>query len=120
MPSSPKFTAAEWDAWIDQFHASGLPQSTFCEREGLSRFVFARHYQRSNKFSGTRRKPRSTNKKKDEKASAFRAVQPKAIVVPDQHVGEGVTIHIGQQVRLQCSASVGIEAIMRLAREVRT
>ncbi len=119
MPSSPKFTAAEWDVWIDQFHASGLPQSTFCEREGLSRFVFARHYQRSDKFTGTRRKPRST-KKENEKASAFRSVQPKATVVSDQHVGEGVTILIGQQVRLQCSASVGIEAIMRLAREARS
>ncbi len=120
MPSSPKFTAAEWDAWIDQFLVSGLPQSVFCEREGLSRFVFARHYQRSDKFTGTRRKPRSTNKKKDEKTSSFRSVQPKATVTHDQHVGEGVTIHIGQQVSLRCSASVGIEAIMRLAREARS
>ncbi len=60
MPSSPKFTAAEWDAWIDQFLVSGLPQSVFCEREGLSRFVFARHYRHSDKFAGTRRAPRST------------------------------------------------------------
>ena len=117
MPSSPKFTAAEWDAWIDQFHASGLTQSTFCEREGLSRFVFARHYRRSDKFAGTRRTPRS--KKKDEKASAFRPVQHKAAVMPDQSVGEDVILHIGQDVRLQCSASVGIEAIIRLAREAR-
>ena len=121
MSSSPKFTATEWDAWIDQFLVSGLPQSVFCEREGLSRFVFARHYRRSDKFAGTRRAPRNTNKKpKDEKVSAFRSVQHKATVVPDQHVGEDVTIHIGQQVRLQCSASVGIEAIMRLVQEARS
>ena len=82
MSSSPKFTAAEWDAWIDQFHASGLTQSSFCEREGLSRFVFARHYRRSDKFAGTRRTPRS--KKKDEKASVFRSVQHKATVMPDR------------------------------------
>lgn len=117
MPSLPKFTAAEWDAWIDQFLASGLTQSTFCEREGLSRFVFARHYRRSDKFAGTRRAPRS--KKKDEKTSAFRSVQHKATAMPDQSVGEEVILHIGQDVRLQCSASVGIEAIIRLAREAR-
>ena len=120
MSSSPKFTAAEWEAWIDQFLVSGLPQSVFCEREGLSRFVFARHYRRSDKFAGTRRAPRATNKKKDEKASAFRSVQHKATDMPDQHVGKDVTIHIGQQVRLQCSASVGMEVIMRLAQEARS
>ena len=120
MPSSPKFTAAEWDAWIDQFLVSGLPQSTFCEREGLSRFVFARHYQRSDKFAGTRRTPRSTNKKKDKKASAFRPVQHKATATLDQHAGGDVILHIGQDVRLQCSASVGIEAIIRLAQEARS
>jgi hypothetical protein len=59
-----------------------LTQSSFCEREGLSRFVFARHYRRSDKFAGTRRTPRS--KKKDEKASAFRSVQHKATVMPDR------------------------------------
>ena len=118
MSSSPKFTAAEWDAWIDQFHASGLPQSAFCEREGLSRFVFARHYRRSDKFAGTRRAPRS--KKSNVKASAFRPVQQKAPAILDQHAGGDVTLHIGQDVRLQCSASVGIEAIIRLAREARS
>ena len=105
MPSSPKFTATEWYAWIDQFHASGLSQSAFCEREGLSRFVFARHYQRSDKFAGTRREPRST-KKKDEKASVVRSVQHKATVMLDQNVGEGVTSHIGQEVRLQCRSGI--------------
>lgn len=115
MSSSPKFTAAEWDAWIDQFLVSGLPQSTFCEREGLSRFVFARHYRRSDKFAGTRRTPRS---KKN--ASAFRPVQQKAIAMIDQSGGGDVILYIGQDVRLQCSASVGIEAIIRLAREARS
>lgn len=118
MSSSPKFTAAEWDAWIDQFLVSGLPQSTFCEREGLSRYVFARHYRRSDKFAGTRRTPRK--KKSDEKASAFRPVQPKDTAVLDQSVDGNVILHIGQDVRLQCSASVGIEAIMRLVREARS
>ena len=122
MPSSPKFTA-EWDAWIDQFLVSGLPQSVFCEREGLSRFVFARHYCRSDKFAGTRRAPRSTNKKKKKKkenASAFRPVQQKVTAALDQSVGGDVVLHIGQDIRLQCSASVGVEAIIRLAREARS
>ncbi len=120
MSSSPKFTASEWDAWIDQYLASGLSQGAFCDREGLSRFVFAKHYQNSDKFAGKRRLPGNTAKRKDKKATAFRPVQHKASKALDPQTDQQVTLHIGHNVRLQCSAGVGIEAIMRLAREAQS
>ncbi len=122
MSSSPKFTASEWDAWIDQYLASGLSQGAFCEREGLSRFVFAKRYQNSERFAGTRRQPGATvKKKKDTKeVSAFRPVQRKSSSVIDQHHTPQVTLHVGADIRLECSASVGIDAIMRMAQELRS
>ena len=115
---SVKFTPEEWEAWIDQYHASGISQHAFCKREGISRFAFARVYQQSPKFRGRRRKLR-TSRKEVVPESAFRTVQTgKSVPVSAARDAE-VTIQVGRELQMRCAASVGIEALIRLARELR-
>ena len=116
--SVPQYTPAEWDALIDKFLASGVTQSAFCQGENLSRYRFAYHYRRSDKFAGQRRNPIHTDSTNEQKASGFRSVQQKTVSPVEPLCTESVSIHIGDTtIRLNCSATVGVEAIMRLMRE---
>ena len=121
--SNPQFTPAQWDVFIDQFHASGLSQVAFCKAENLARYSFAYHYRRSDKFAGIRRNPAYTDKTNEQKGSGFRSVQHKATSGTESEPlsTESVLIHIGDDaIRFQCSATVGVEAIVRLVREARS
>lgn len=115
---SVKFTPEEWEAWIDQFHASGISQYAFCKREGISRFAFARVYQQSPKFRGQRRKPRKS-RKEGAPESAFRTVHTGMSVPVSAARDAEVTIQVGSDLQMRCAASVGIDALIRLARELR-
>ena len=115
---SVKFTPEESEAWIDQYHSSGISQHAFCKREGISRFSFARMYQQSPKVRGRRRKSR-TSRKEVVPELAFRTVQTgKSVPVSAARDAE-VTIQVGRELQMHCAASVGIEALIRLARELR-
>jgi hypothetical protein len=120
--SSPsiEYTQAQWDALFDQFHASGLSQVAFCKERSLLRHTFAYRYRRSEKFAGTRKGSPRSNQENGQTGSGFRTVHRKPVSVVEPLADESVVIHIGQDVRLQCPAAVGVEAIVRLAREARS
>jgi hypothetical protein len=118
--STPQLTPVEWDAIFDRFLGSGLSQTDFCKRESLPRHRFAYRYQRSEKFTGTRKGSPQADKANTQKASGFRTVHKKPAVVVEPRVDESVSIYIGHDVRLQCPAHVGVEAIVRLIREARS
>ena len=122
MPSStPQFTPAQWDTLIDRFLASGLTQTDFCQAEGVSRHCFTYRYRRSEKFVGIRKGPPNANKTNEQKGSGFRTVQQKPASVVEPLGAERVSIHIGHDdIRLHCSATVCVEAIVRLVREARS
>jgi len=118
--STTQFTPAQWDTLIDRFHASGLSQSAFCQGEGLSRYSFAYRYRRSEKFAGIRKGSPQANQTNEQKGSGFRTVHKKPAPGVEPLGAESVSIHIGHDVRLHCPANVGVEAIVRLAREARS
>lgn len=110
--SAPQFSPAEWDAVIDKFLVSGLTQSAFCHGENLSRYRFACHYRRSDKFAGRRRDPIHTGKTNEQTGSGFRTVQQKTVPGVEPQYAESVSIHIGDNVgdiaiRRHCSDGVG-------------
>lgn len=119
-PSTPEFTAAEWDLMIDRFLASGLTQVAFCQTEGVSRYGFAYRYRRSEKFAGIRKGSPHSNKTNERQESGFRTVHKKPAPGIEPLGVESVSIHIGHDVRLHCPASVAVEAIVRLIREARS
>ncbi|MDB4223000.1 hypothetical protein N9850_04445 [Granulosicoccus sp.] len=118
--STPELTPLEWDAVFDRFLVSGLSQTDFCISEDLPRHRFAYRYRRSEKFAGTRKGSTQADATNGQKASGFRTVHKKPAAVVDSLGDESVSIHIGGDVRLQCPARVGVEAIVRLVREARS
>lgn len=118
--SIPEFTPAEWDQMIDRFLASGQTQAAFCQGEGMSRFRFAYHYRRSEKFIAKRKASPDLKKTKKRQKSGFRTVHKKPATATDSLGGQNVSIHIGEDVRLHCPADVGVEAVVRLIRETRS
>ena len=118
--STPELTLSEWDMLFGRFHASGLSQIDFCKIEDLPRHRFAYRYRRSEKFAGIRKGSLHADKMNEQKASGSRTVHKKPTSVVEPLGDESVSIHIGQDVRLQCPAHVGVEAIVRLIREARS
>ena len=118
--ATTELTPAQWDALFDQFLASGLSQTDFCKVEGLPRHRFAYRYRRSEKFAGIRKGPRHAAMANKPEVSGFRTVHKKQTSDVDPLDTENVNIHIGQDVRVQCPAHVGVEAIVRLFREARS
>jgi hypothetical protein len=118
--STPQFTPDEWDVLFDRFLASGLSQTDFCKIEGLPRHRFAYRYRRSDKFAGIRKGSPHAAKMNEQMPSGFRSVHKKPTSVVEPLGDESVSIHIGQDVRLQCPAHVGVDAIVRLIREARS
>lgn len=118
--STLQLTPDEWDALFDRFLVSGLSQADFCKGEDLPRHLFAYRYRRSGKFASIRKRSPQSDKTNEQEASGFRTVHKKSASVVEPLTDESVNIHIGQDVRLQCPAHVGVEAIVRLIREARS
>jgi len=119
--SAPQFSPAEWAAVFDRFHASGLSQVAFCQAENLRRYSFAYHYRRSDKFAGVRRAAAPSDIKSEQKGSGFRTVQQTSISGAEPLEFERMSIHIGDNsIRLHCSATVGVEVIVRMMREAQS
>ena len=111
-PAVPPRRGVDYESLVDRFHASGLTQKAFCERENVSYHGFKNHYRRSPKFAGKRRPDRASS-------SAFRAVRParpSGSSTPRSSTS-ATTIRIGTAVLVECPAEIAIEAITRLAVE---
>ena len=103
----------DYESLVDRFHASGLTQKAFCERENVSYHGFKNHYRRSPKFAGKRRPDRASS------SSAFRAVRPappSGSSTP-RSTTSATTIRIGSTVVVECPTEIALEAIARLAAE---
>ncbi len=117
MSTSTKTSATDWDQLIDQFLASGKTQKAFCHDAGVSRDSFAYYYRHSPKFAGKRR---TAVKAPEKPVSAFRPVQlsQRPTPAPPSSVdADRVSITIGHDIRIECTAALALEAISRLARE---
>jgi len=102
----------DYESLIDRFHASGLTQKAFCERENVSYHGFKNHYRRSPKFAGKRRPDRASS-------SAFRPVRssPAPSLTTTRSTTSTTTIRIGTAVVVECPVEIALEAIARLAAE---
>jgi len=101
----------DYESLVDRFHASGLTQKAFCERENISYHGFKNHYRRSPKFAGKRRADKASS-------SAFRPVRPSPVSgMTTARSSASTTIRIGTAVVIECPVEIAIEAIARLATE---
>ena len=123
MPYSPYVdsTPADWDTLFDQYLESGLSQIAFCKEQVpvLPHHLFSYRYRRSEKYAGIRKGSAHTKKTHDPQGSGFRRVHKKPATVTQPIGEENISIYLGENIRLQCPATVGVEAIVRLARETR-
>ena len=112
-PAPSRRRGVDYESLVDRFHASGLTQKAFCERENLSYHGFKNHYRRSPKFAGKRRPDRAST------SSAFRAVRPAhpSGATTARSSKTATTIRIGSAVVIECPAEIALKAIARLATE---
>ena len=124
MPYSPyvDYTPADWDAVFDQYLESGLSQIAFCKEQVpvLPHHLFSYRYRRSEKYAGIRKGSAQAKKTNNPQDSGFRHVHKKPASVTQPNGEECINIYLGEDIRLQCPAIVGVEVIVRLARETRS
>ena len=116
MPNS-SHTPEQWDALIDQYLAvaPAVSQRRFCLDRNIPFSGFRSQYQRSPKFAGKRRGPRSPGTD-PAPVAGFAPVRARtaangAAPTPDPLV----TIRLGA-VAIECPAALGPELIGRIAR----
>ena len=112
-PAPSRRRGVDYESLVDRFHASGLTQKAFCERENVSYHGFKNHYRRSPKFAGKRRPDRASA------SAAFRTVRPAhpSGATTARSTTPAATIRIGSTVVVECPAEIALEAIARLAAE---
>jgi len=106
MKRSPRRSAEYWAGVVAQWQSSGQSESEFCAQQGLVLSTFQkwrRHPQGAS--AALRRQPRSS--------SAFVEVRPRPASVG---LGESIVLRVGEDVRLECPLSMGVEALARLTR----
>ncbi len=93
-------SSAQWAQLISEYQTSGESQKVFCERKGVGLSTFYRWYQRRGGSNAERQTPDS---------GLFVDVTPRAVSAT------GVSLHIGEGLRIDCPPDMGVEAIARLA-----
>lgn len=118
--SSP-LTDTQWDAIFLKNNQSGLTQAAFCQAETLPLHQFKYRYQRSNRFVRKRAARKAKPSTHTKPISTPPEDKSRTVRRSEQNVSDGehatVCIQLGERIRMQCPASVGIEALIRLAHE---
>jgi hypothetical protein len=99
----PWRSAAQWEELVGEFDGSNETQREFCERKGLGVSTFRKWRQRESASRGP--------------GPAFKEVGFVELT-PGMATPSGITLHVGQALRIECPQGMSVESIAKLARSI--
>ena len=102
MKFTPRKSAAQWAELVAQCQASGESEQEFCERKALVLKTFRKwRYRYSNTGRGT-------TARRETQSAFVRVVTPARM--------QGIVVHVGAEVRIECPGHMDIESVAQLVR----